>query len=172
MTRYNIYKRLYAHIKNWEAYNEGLSKKYCSSYKLFDEDMDNIKIEIMEKHENKTFEELIEREKYYINNFECVNINGKTVFNKDYIKQNIKKEEVEDIIMNLGFKNECNNKNIVYKEQFINNSKNIIQNNKLIKMVYHNIKTNKAFLGLINSILKPYNLKINAYLMRMGKNIK
>ena len=52
--------------------------------------------------------------------------------------------------MNLGFNNEYDNKNIVFKEQFINNSKNIIQNNKLIKMVYHNIKTNKAFLGLIN----------------------
>ena len=58
MTRFNIYKRLYAHIKNWEAYHKRLSKKYCSSYKLFDEDMDSIKIEIMEKHENKTFEEL------------------------------------------------------------------------------------------------------------------
>ena len=38
-------------------------------------------------------------------------------------------------------------------------------------MVYHNIKTNKAFLGLINSILKPYNLKVIPYKMRMGKHI-
>ena len=66
--------------------------------------MKSIKLEIIENHVNKTFEDLIVPENYYINNFECVNINGKTEFNKEYIWQNIKREKVQDIIMNLGFK--------------------------------------------------------------------
>ena len=101
LTKNNIYCRLSSHIKQYRLYKIGSSKN-CTSFKIFDEyGVDYIKIDLVEKLENTTDEELLEREIYYINNFECVNIrnNKKDIKKFDWKRALLnKKEELNDNI--------------------------------------------------------------------------
>lgn len=62
-------------IRYLEHLKKAKKKKY-SSYKLF-ESGKPVKIELIEEFEYKNKKEIIEKEKYYINKIECVNIQFK-----------------------------------------------------------------------------------------------
>ena len=77
-TTKNIYYRMVEHINSYKSYKNKAKVGYCYSYKLFDEaGIENCKIEIVERVENIT--NLLKRENYYINNYECVNKRSKVI---------------------------------------------------------------------------------------------
>lgn len=46
---------------------------YCSSFDLFDPDINDVEIEVVENYPCDTKQQLLHRERYYIENFPCVN---------------------------------------------------------------------------------------------------
>ncbi len=67
-------KRLGKHKDEYKRYLKGLTK-YISAYKLFDEDVDNVKIFLVQEFSCSSRDQLHKREREVIENTECVNLN-------------------------------------------------------------------------------------------------
>jgi hypothetical protein len=91
----NIKSRWNGHKSAYKGYlNNG--KKNCSSFKIFDKyGIENCAYKIIEKYPCNSKNELLEKEKYYITNNECVN---KRIPNKtdDEKKQAIKQYRIDN----------------------------------------------------------------------------
>ena len=91
LTTKNIYKRMSQHIKQYELYKLNKTTIKCASFEIFEcFGLDIIKLELIEMLVNTTYEQLLAREIYYIQNNECINIrnnrpnkNINEVINKD-----------------------------------------------------------------------------------------
>ena len=89
--------RLSGHIYNYKKYlNDNLNDKdnkyYTSSFQLFDKyGIDNIVIILMENYPCNSKAELEARERYYIENFKCVNKHIPCRTKKEYNQHNIEK---------------------------------------------------------------------------------
>jgi hypothetical protein len=103
----NLAVRKAGHKRSYLQWKKG-KKQFTSSFKLFDEDKDNIEIFLIENFPCNTKEELHSREGHWIKSTNCVNkvIAGRkkkqwTIDNKDKIKQYKEKytEKIKDIIV-------------------------------------------------------------------------
>lgn len=99
-------------------------------------------------------------------------------YNDNQTKETIKKVEIiNDLITKLGFKLFDNK--IISREEFETNIEDIMKTNelfinpKLVKVLFNSskvgIKTNRQFLGFVNSILENYKLKIKSDEVRVKK---
>lgn len=80
LTTKTIQIRFEEHIKKYNQYTQQKTKDYCSSYQIFmNYNITDVTIQIVEEHENLQLYKLREREKYYIQNYNCVNIYGKNI---------------------------------------------------------------------------------------------
>jgi len=78
MTNNNLNKRLSHHINDHKRYKEGKRSSKCASYEIVEYSINNnlgLSIELIEKleDENATKKDLLEREKYHIENNICIN---------------------------------------------------------------------------------------------------
>jgi hypothetical protein len=60
------------HKYHWKKYKEGTFKNYCSSYEVFN-NCNEVKIELLDKIENCSRQQLREKEDIYINQYNCIN---------------------------------------------------------------------------------------------------
>ena len=177
----NIYCRLYHHIKGYINYTKQKDTKqkdinFCSSYKIFEEyGIDDIHIKLIEKYDNITMEDLLNRETYYIQNYDCCNIRQKQKNNyniKELTKlPKLSQEEIMNNMEHLKTQNFLNNE-IIY----INNLLNIFGfeiNNNLIKLTkrinYYNVKDELR--EYINNYYKLFNLNISVNYNNILTNI-
>jgi len=138
LTTKNIYLRLVGHIRQYLYYKAGTITNRCASFDIFDKyGIDYIKIDLIEKLENTTPEKLLEREIYYIQNFECVNIRSKNTHENISKSENIRKRLVSKII-NINISN-----NLFL--EYLNENKKNRDNEK-----YINLQNNIDALNLIN----------------------
>jgi hypothetical protein len=80
LTTKTIQIRFEAHFTQYNLYTQQKITNYCSSYKIFNNyNIQDIKIQIVEEHDNLPLYKLRQREKYYIQNYDCVNISGKNI---------------------------------------------------------------------------------------------
>ncbi|MDR3597025.1 hypothetical protein [Clostridium sp.] len=61
------------HRRAHRSYQNGVNKDKVTSFSLFDEDADNIDIVLIEKYPCVDKEELHQRERFFIENTQCVN---------------------------------------------------------------------------------------------------
>lgn len=124
-------KVYYGATKNQPKYRRGKGHYHCSC-----KDFINPKIEIIEKCE--TIEDLFIREKWYIQNNECVNINGSIKDLKEYYKLKTREyrknnpQKVKETNAKYLEKIECN---ICGKETSKKHIKRHQQTNKCINFV-------------------------------------
>lgn len=92
-TTKTINNRFKQHQLNYKKYKTG-SGNHLSSYKLFDSSRSPV-IELMQELTNVTKQQLLECERFYIENNECVNVNipyrsyaEKLAYSKQYHRQN------------------------------------------------------------------------------------
>ncbi len=70
LTTTNIQTRFEGHLRQYNLYTQQKTTKYCSSYKIFNNyNIQDIKIQIVEEHDNLPLYKLRQREKYYIQNY-------------------------------------------------------------------------------------------------------
>jgi len=143
-----LYKRKNQHKSNFKNHN-----LKCTSYKLFELGIDDVEITLVESINCNSKEELHQRERFYIENNNCINkfIPNRTQEeyreqNKDKIKEHKKEyyEQNKDIILK---------KNNQYREQnkddILNKKKEYYELNKeLLK------KKNKEYYELNKELLK------------------
>lgn len=181
-TQQNIQSRFIQHIEQYQKQKETQThtKAYCSSFIIFDKyTLDNITCTEVEKHNNISLDYLRTREKYYIQNFDCVNIYGKYInqIDKSYytlteqqitnhmITQNIPiihniSPQIIHIIHLFGYTIDNTNNSLtiikyIHKSQI--KHKLII----LLQKYYSEYKiTHNNLLEITNNILKKHNLQI------------
>jgi len=71
-TKMTLKERMRKHITGHKAYKKGDKGLYCASYKIFDNGDYTAEIVEQDLYENK--EAMLWRERYYIDNYECVNV--------------------------------------------------------------------------------------------------
>ena len=86
-----LHKRFHQHKRDCKRYR-------CSSHILFDEDPDNCLITLIENYPCETKEEVLKRERYYIENMKCLNKIVPTRSHKEYYRNNVKgiKQKIAD----------------------------------------------------------------------------
>ena len=88
---------------------------------------------------------------------------------------------IKQLIQEMGFANVFDN-SAIPKETFLATTTNIIANNEIFKNIANtrirfnltkeaNCKTNKAFLGMVNTILERYSLKIQYFQKKIKKTL-
>jgi hypothetical protein len=147
MTTRNIYKRMAQHIDNYNVYTTD-KKNYCSSYEILKEGIEKCKIELIETIPDATKQQLFEKERFYIQSFECVNIKSK---NKNKINT-----KTEQTFLIDNFINTVKDKNNLTEEEL----KELIKNENEIFYLYDENSSLKAILGYVNGILKIRKYKI------------
>jgi hypothetical protein len=188
-TQENIQSRFIQHIEQYQKQKqkqtetETHKKCYCSSFIIFDNyTLDNISCSVVEKHTNINLDYLRTREKYYIQNFDCVNIYGKYInkidtnyytlshqkITSDMITQNVPivhniTPEITHIIHLFGYTIDNTNHYLtiikyIHKSQI---------KDKLITLLHKYYTqytiTNHNLLQITNTILKQHNLQIITY---------
>ena len=83
-------KRLQHHLYQYKYWKEG-KKKYTSSFKIFENN--DYRIELLENCNCKDVYELKNRERYYIENNDCINHNVPNRTHKEYQQQVYKKQK-------------------------------------------------------------------------------
>ncbi len=156
LTKNNIYCRLSSHIKQYRLYKIGSSNN-CASFKIFDEyGVDYIKIDLVEKLENTTDDELLEREIFYINNFNCVNIRNNN--NKDIKKFDWKQAllyKKEELIVNIkDFLNLNRNNLNEFENNIFNDEKKLLKAFNLYIYLSNDYPEDKMY----NSQIKKINI--------------
>ncbi len=184
-TQNNIQVRFNQHLQDYNQFyyniyhNLQQNIDYCSSFQIFKTyPLHKIKIQLIEQHTNITLTQLQNREKYYIQNFDSVNILGKKTQKHFYnannqliLTHNINdhiiieqtSKDIIPIIQLLGY-------TIYYSNNTYIHIKHIKQTNLLaIKTRIKHILQNKynlipdyytQILDLLNNILKQHNLQI------------
>ena len=153
LTTNNIFCRLNSHINQYRCYKNGSTTNSCASYIIFDAyGIDEIKIELIEKHTNITINFLLERERYYITNFDCVNISGKNssnIFRERYVTTKkpiliksmlLKPAELNDSIKKL-FKLEDDNLND-FETMIAKSNKLLLKMLQFYIFTHYNIENN------------------------------
>jgi hypothetical protein len=191
-TQSNIQIRYQQHINEYYKYNLNPDKiHFCSSFIIFNSytPLLQTSIHIVEEHTDITIIQLRNREKYYIHNFDSVNILAKTkyIINSDYYSLNLQiitKQMILDnlpiihnitpniihIIQLLGYDINHNNQTLILQSQttFSAIKKNLIT---LLQTYYTQYNTKpSSLLNTLNSILKQHNLQIITYNHIIYKN--
>ena len=186
-TQQNIQIRFKQHIENYYEYIKNNDKTlYCSSFIIFTNyTLDQIQITIIEQYNDIPLIQLMNREKYYIQNFDCVNIYNKKKFNlttdiyTNYFTFNeaiITPQMILDplnipilyntnpiieiIIQIIGYSINTNNNHLElqYPTYLSSITKKIIQ---IVKTHYTQYKPNPSnILYITNQILKKHQLQI------------
>jgi len=89
-TTKSLVERKCGHRAAYEKYAEDNSRTYTRSFKLFEEGIDRVDIILIEEYNCNSKEELLKRERYYIESTECVNKN-RPIVTKEEIKERVKK---------------------------------------------------------------------------------
>jgi hypothetical protein len=198
-TQQNIQIRFKKHIENYYEYTKNNDKTlYCSSFIIFTNyTIDQIQIKTIEQYTNIPLIQLRNREKYYIQNFDCVNIYNKKKFNIDTdintnyftftdaiitpqmildqnnipILHNIN-PIIQIIIQLIGYSINTNNNHLElqYPTYLSSITKQLI---KIIQTHYTQYKpTYSNILYITNQILKTYQLQIITTKSNIYKNNK
>jgi hypothetical protein len=178
LTQQSVEIRFNGHKQSYINYcNDNQSENYCHSFIIFHKyDIEDIIIYTIESYDNISYQELLKRELFYIENFECVNFSRKTsnfnnytdIYNNiitNITTQNdifIEKNDkyIQSLLTILGYTYNTNN-------HFIYTKKNIISYyiKKKIQPVLDtyftdfNIKQYNLYYD-INYILNKYNLQL------------
>jgi len=141
-------------------------KKYLIKLSL---GLDKIDNEILEKYDSPTIIKKIE--------FLIDPSNIPKYKDNETIEYTKKTEIINDLINKLGFKLFDNKR--ISREEFVENTKDIVINNELFtnpnqsKILFNSskvdIKTNRQFLGFINTVLENYKLKIYSHDIKIKK---
>ncbi len=190
LTTQNIEDRYQQHIKQYNIYKSNPEQgKFCSSFTIFDTySTSNTSIHIVEEHNNITLIQLRNREKYYIHNFDSVNILAK-IKNKSTIKSkyltldekiithqmilenppiihNVT-QNITHLIQLLGYDINKNNTLILQSQTTLSAIKKHLLH--LFQTYYpdinidNNKNTNQKLLNTINLILNQHDLQIITY---------
>lgn len=123
---YFLEKRLLGHKTIYQRYKENKTKNYLTSFEILENN--NYEIILMEKYPCTNKNELHQRERYYIENNECVNKKIPLRTNKEYY------EYKKDSIIQYHKDYYINNKNIInekYKLYYQKNRDKISTKNRL-----------------------------------------
>ena len=167
-------QRMTGHISRYKLWKKS-NKNFISSFTLFDKyGVNNCSIILLECV-NGTKYELHTREAYYIRTLKCVNKNIPNRTNKEYFENN--KENILNMISELGFNNIFDKKNKINAYDLSSNFMDIYDNNNIYRSLkitfnYTDETSNKKLLGHLNTILKNYSLKIVSTVKRVGGNRK
>jgi len=115
-------KRKANHHSNYKNWKNG-KYHFVSSYKIFDDDEDGCQIVLLEAFPCETKEELEKRERYFIENNECVNKVRPTRTKKEYYEDN--KEKFSEIMKK--YRDENKDKLSLSKKQYYENNKEKVQ---------------------------------------------
>jgi hypothetical protein len=80
-------RRFYKHKYLYSRYKKGEIKKKCSSFILFEKDLENVKCELVELYPCDNRIDLHKRERFYIENNPCINVMVPTRTRAEYNKQ-------------------------------------------------------------------------------------
>lgn len=83
-------KRLGGHKGDYKYYQKHKNRHFISSFILFEEDIDNIDIVLIENYPCNSKDELRARERYYIDSLKCVNKNKPFLIQEDFKEYNKK----------------------------------------------------------------------------------
>ena len=124
-TTQSLAKRKANHHSNYKNWING-TYHFVSSYKIFDDDEDGCQIVLLEAFPCETKEELEKRERYYIENNECVNKVRPTRTQKEYYEDN------KDKILEMNRKYRSNNEDQYqkYQNQYREENKEKLQEQK------------------------------------------
>jgi hypothetical protein len=184
-TQENIQIRFKQHIEYYTQFyyniNHNLQQDidYCSSFIIFlNYSLDNIHIQQIEQHTQITLKHLRNREKYYIQNFDCVNISGQKKQTDFY---NIHKQLIlsQNIIQNIIIEKQSQSiipiiELLGYTIYYSNDSYIHIKHNKytylftikkqiinLLQQTYQITPNyNTEIIQIIDNILKKHNLQL------------
>lgn len=81
-------KRLGGHKRDYKYYQKHKNRNKVTSFILFDEDIDNIDIVLIENYPCNSKDELHARERYYIDSLKCVNITKPHRTHKEWLEDN------------------------------------------------------------------------------------
>ncbi len=182
LTIQNIEIRYQQHIIKYNTYKSNHEKsQFCSSFIIFDTYTPlNTSIHIVEEHNNITLIQLRNREKYYIHNFDCVNILAKNnyLINSDFLtleKTHITQQMIFEnqpiihsitpniihIIQLLGYNINHDNTLILQSQtSFFAIKKHLLN---ILQTYYPHFKINNrtsSILNTINLILNQHNLQV------------
>jgi hypothetical protein len=133
-------RRLASHKRNYKCYLSG-KVKFITSFKLFEEDADNVNILLVESFPCNSNDELHAREGHWIKQYDCVNkrIEGRT--KKQYCEDN-KQQILQQMKQYYENNKETISQNL--KQYYEDNKEQILQRKKQyyqrIKQVKLNIK--------------------------------
>jgi hypothetical protein len=184
-TQKDIQIRFNRHLEDYTQFyyniNHNLQQNidFCASFIIFNNyNIHNIQSTIIEQHTNITLKELQNREKYYIQNFDCINILGKkqqTHFynnnNQLILTHNIndtiiiqqQSKDIIPIIQLLGYTIYYSNNTYIHiKHIKQTNLSNIKTQIKLILQQKYNLIPSyyTQILDFLNNILKQHNLQL------------
>ena len=177
MTTQTIQNRFNNHYENYIKYtNNQPDSEYLTSIEIFKNyNLPEITIQMIEEHTDIPIKQLRQRENYYIQNFPCVNIIGKTnhtiqdlknyttldnipieetMIQKDNIPVTNINTQIQHIIEILGYT--LQNNTITHKTL---KKMNFIKKDLIHALQQQNIHT-QQILELTNTILKTHNLQI------------
>ena len=78
LTTQPLQDRFKLHIQSYNRYKNNITTNYCTSYIIFNKyPLQQIQIQTVESYDNISLLDLRYREKYYIQNYDCVNYTGK-----------------------------------------------------------------------------------------------
>jgi hypothetical protein len=175
LTTTSVQKRYDSHIQSYYSYKNHTSTNYCTSYIIFEQyPVTDIQLNTIESHEHITIQELRDKEKYYIRNFDCVNMYGKqnptSYTNFIDVKDNIYTPiynftlqsydtNITYILRTLGYFIHTNPDNtLTLTHRTFISLKNIYQNLKHILQTHHH--GNAHIIYQLNNILTQYNLTL------------
>jgi hypothetical protein len=149
--------RLSGHKADYKRYKNNEIKYCITSFKLFEEDYENIKIELIENFKCNNKKELYERERYYINLYDCVNKVKRPSITNEELKERVKKyyeTNKEHIIENKK----------IYEKKHKNKIKEYQQNYKIEK--------SKELKEYYKKWREENKEKMRLYMINYRKNIK
>jgi hypothetical protein len=167
--------RFKQHIDNYYEYTQNNNTiQYCSSFIIFTNyTIQQTQIQIIEHRQDITLREIKKREKYYIQNFDCVNIYSKKytnqyttldkqIISQSQIQQIIKPTNITqqfiDFIQIFGLHIQDHNIHIHKHINFNQNKNNI--NHKLQQLYNITPKSNQDTLFYIDLIFNNHSLQL------------
>jgi hypothetical protein len=177
ITKKSVEIRFNSHIQSYINYtNDNTSTDYCHSYIIFHKyGIQNIIIQTLEQFDDISYTDLQIKEKYYIENFDCINFAAKTANYNNYtdvynnIFPNISQSDIflnntdqyiKPLLTILGYTYNTNNHFLYTKKNIIlHHIKQKIQHIINIYFTNFNIKQYNLYYD-INYILNKYNLQL------------
>ncbi len=129
----NFIKRCGQHISKYNEYLNNINITHITYYDIYDKyDINNCKTEIIENYSCNTKEELLLRERYYIDNYPCINKMRPIIYNDDkiqYRNNNKQYKQKYDRLYQKQYRIDNHDKILLDQKQYRQNNNELIKEN-------------------------------------------